>query len=492
MSDGGLGRVLGDADRIEVEAMNASPMSRDMAAALREAGVPSVLEVGDDGYDDAVAGFDLGVAVAPDVVIDARTPGEVAAAVAVAADRGQAVTVLGSGHGRLGEVRGGVAITLRSIDGVEVDASARTVRVGAGCTWDPVLAATTPHGLAAPCGSAPAVGVVGYLLGGGLGPLASALGFSSDHVRSFDVVTPADGAITVSADSYPDLFWAMRGGKGGFGAVTAVTVDLLAVSQICGGGIYFDADDAAGVFAAYAEWAPSLPESSTTSLALLRLPPSDALPAAIRGRHVAHVRFASLDPAVEAQAQLADVRAVAEPLLDTVDVLPYQHIGTIHGDPVAPMPVANGAASLASLAGETVEAVLAAADLGSDLPLSSVEIRTLGPATRRQPRVPDAVGGRSTAHLLNVYAAPDPSLDDDARLDAVRAVLDAVAPWRAPVNLINFVGRANGADAIEQSWTPKQNDRLDAIRKTHDPGAVFPYARHGASAAVDRNAEVNP
>ena len=286
---------------------------------------------------------------------------------------------------------------------------------------------------------------MGYLLGGGLGPLASAWGFSTDHVRSFEVVTPADGAITVSADSYPDLFWAMRGGKGGFGVITAVTVELLTVSDIYGGGIYFDADDAAGVLAAYAEWAPALPESSTTSIALLRLPPSDALPEAIRGRHVAYVRFASLDPVAQAEAQLADMRGVAKSLLDTVGVLPYGHIGKIHGDPVAPMPVANGAESLASLGADTVAAVLAAADLGSDLPLSSVEIRTLGPATRRQPPVPDAVGGRSTAHLLNVYAAPNPSLDDKTRLDAVRAVLDAAAPWRAPVNLVNFVGRANAS-----------------------------------------------
>jgi FAD/FMN-containing dehydrogenase len=469
--------------------VDGSSTSRGAAAALREAGVRSVLEVGDDEYQDAVAGFDLGVTVAPDVVVDAGTPGEVAAAVAVAVDRREPVTILGSGHGRLSEVRGGLAITLRSMDAVEVDASAQTVRVGAGCTWEPVLAATTPLGLAAPCGSAPAVGVVGYVLGGGLGPLASAFGFSCDHVRSFDIVTPADGAITVSADSHPDLFWALRGGKGGFGVITAVTIELLTVSDIYGGGIYFDADDAAGVLAAYAEWAPALPESSTTSIALLRLPPSDALPEAIRGRHVAYVRFASLDPVAQAEAQLADMRGVAKSLLDTVGVLPYGHIGQIHGDPVAPMPVANGAESLASLGADTVAAVLAAADLGSDLPLSSVEIRTLGPATRRQPPVPDAVGGRSTAHLLNVYAAPNPSLDDKARLDAVRAVLDAAAPWRAPVNLVNFVGRANAPDAIERSWTPEQNDRLDAIRTTHDPDALFPYGRHGASAAGDGDAE---
>jgi hypothetical protein len=459
--------------------------SVDTSTALRRAGVSRVLGAGDDGYAEAVGGFDLAVAFTPDVVVDARTAADVASTVKVAADEGRALTILGSGHGRLHELRGGVAITLRSLDGVEANLVDRTVRVGAGRTWEPVLAAAAAHGLAAPCGSAPGVGVVGYLLGGGLGPLASSFGFSTDHVRSIDVVTPADGAITVSADSHPDLFWAMRGGKGGFGVVTSVTIDLLAVPELYGGGVYFAGEDAAAVLHAYAGWAPSLPGTSTTSIALLRLPVSDALPEPIRGRHVAHVRFASLDSAAHAQRQLDGLRATARPVLDTVDVLPYRQIGTIHGDPVASMPVANGTASLTRLDGGTVDAVLAASDLASDLPLSSVEIRTLGPATWHEPSLSDAVGGRSTAHLLNVYAAPDPSLADDARLASVRAALDAVAPWRAPVTLINFVGRANTEDAIVQSWTPEQNDRLDSIRRLHDPDALFPYARHGASPHVD-------
>ena len=331
-------------------------------------------------------------------------------------------------------------------------------------------------------GSAPDVGVIGYLLGGGIGPLASSFGFSSDHVRSFDVVTPADGAITVSEDDHQDLYWAMRGGKGGFGVVTSVVLHLGDVSHVYGGGLYFAAEDASAVLRAYSAWAPALPESSTTSIALLRLPMSDAVPDEIRGRHVAHVRFAGLDADAVAEAQLAELRAVAEPLLDTTGVLPYEELGTIHGDPTAPMSCVNGTVSLHSLGGDTVDAVLAAADLGADLPLSSVEIRTFGPAARRVLPEDDAVGGRSAAHLLNAYAAP--TLGDGARIQAARAVLDAVAPWRAPVNLINFVGRANAADAVERSWTPEQNDRLDSIRGVHDPAGLFPYARHGAVAST--------
>jgi FAD/FMN-containing dehydrogenase len=453
-----------------------------LAADLRSGGVTVVREPGDAGYDQAVAGFDTGTVMAPDVVVDAPSAADVAAAVAVASEEGCVVTVLGAGHGRLQRVVGGLAITVRGLDAVEVDAASRTARIGAGCTWDPVLAAATPLGLAPVCGSAPGVGVVGYLLGGGLGPLGSTLGFSSDFVRSVDIVTPADGPITVAADNYPDLFRALRGGKGGFGVVTSVTVELPTLAAVIGGGLYFAAADVADVLHAYAQWAPALPESSTTSVALLRLPPSPALPEPIRGKHVVHVRFASVDSAAAAAQQLAPMRGVARPLLDTVGVLPYARLGTIHGDPVAPMPVANGGVALDGLDRGAIDALLSAADLGADLPLSSVELRTLGAATRVAPAEGDAVGGRGGAHVLNVYAAPSPGLPDDRRLAAARAVLDAVAAWRAPVDLVNFVGRANDHGDLVRSWSAEQNDTLDAVRTAHDPQGLFPFARHGAAA----------
>ena len=395
--------------------------------ALRRAGVSSVLEPSDHEYEEASDGFDLAVPFVPDVLIDARSPADVSSAMAVVAERGETLTVMGVGHGRLHEVHGGVAITLRHLDAVDVNVSERTATVGAGLTWEPVLAATTPHGLAPLCGSAPGVGVVGYLLGGGLGPLASSVGFSSDHVRSFDIVTPADGFITASADDHADLFWALRGGKGGFGVVTSVTLDLLEMTHVFGGGVYFSAEDAPAVLSAYAEWAPSLVGSSTASIALLRLPPVDVLPEAIRGRHVAHVRFASMESGVAAQGEVDAIRSVAQPVLDTVGNLPYEQLGMIHGDPRDPMPVVNGTAPLATLDTDTVDAVLGAADLEANRPLASVEIRTMGPATRLASPEADAVGGRSTAHLFNVYGAPVPTLTDAARVAAVRGVLDAVA-----------------------------------------------------------------
>lgn len=209
------------------------------------------------------------------------------------------------------------------------------------------------------------------------------------------------------------------------------------------------------------------------------LPDAEALPGAIRGRTVAHVRLASIDAPADAERQLAAIRAVAPPVLDTVGRLPYDHIGTIHSDPVAPMPVADGSATLAALDADVVAALLAAAGPQTDAPLASVEIRTLGGAAARPAPVPNAVGGRSAPHGLNVFAAPDPALTDGERLAAVRSVLESVAQWRAPAELINFVGRANDADTLLRSWSPEQNDRLDAIRSQHDPAGMFPFGRHG-------------
>ena len=141
-------------------------MATSTTQALQSAGVTHVLAPDDPGYTSETSGFDLGIACVPDIVVAARTPGDVAAAVSVASERGERLTVLGSGHGRLHEEHGGIAISMRALADVEIDTGQRSARIGAGATWEPVLKATTPHGLAALCGSAPAVGVAGYLLGG--------------------------------------------------------------------------------------------------------------------------------------------------------------------------------------------------------------------------------------------------------------------------------------------------------------------------------------
>jgi len=450
----------------------------NLAAALHAAGAKRVLVPSDAGYAEQLTGFNLATTYTPEAVVEATRPTDVAAAIAVARDRGAPLTVLGTGHGVLRDVTAGVLVSMRNLAGVEIDPAARTARISGAAKWKDVLAAASPYGLAGLCGSAPGVGVIGYLLGGGLGPLGRGYGYAADHVRSIEIVTPADGPITVEADSHPDLFWALRGGKGGFGIVTAVTVDLFPIRSVIGGGLYFGADDAQAVLTAFSEWAPQLPESATPSVALLRLPPAPQLPEAIRGRFVAHVRFVSTDAPDRAEVALAPIRAVATPVLDTVGVLPFTSIGTVHGDPTEPMAAIDASVTLTEFGSAAVDALLGSAGPSVVSPLSAVEIRLLGGALARQAEIPNAVGARGAAYNLFTSGAVLGSGDAPIRR-AVGDVLATVEAWRGPHCLANFVGRANTSETMKHAWDEAQNVRLDIVRATADPDGLFPFARHG-------------
>jgi FAD/FMN-containing dehydrogenase len=210
------------------------------AAALATAVAGSVLLPGDAGYDDERAVFNLNHELMPAVIVVAQSAIDVQAAVAFAAGQDRPVLVKTTGHQIVGTAQGAVLITTHRMNDVDIDAVGRTARVGAGAVWAEVVQKAAEAGLAPLNGSNPTVGVAGYTLGGGLSPtLGRSHGYAADHVRSLDVVT-ADGELRhVDAESDPELFWALRGGKGNFGAVTALEFALFPVSRLYGGGIYF-------------------------------------------------------------------------------------------------------------------------------------------------------------------------------------------------------------------------------------------------------------
>jgi FAD/FMN-containing dehydrogenase len=149
------------------------------------------------------------------------------------------VGVQSTGHGVLHPADDNLLIVTSRMVAVQVDVGARTARVEAGVTWRQVLDAITPYGLAALIGSSPDVGVVGYMLGGGIGWLSRCHGFGADSLRRIDIVT-ADGALRhASSSENSDLFWGLRGGGGNFGVVTAMEFDLYPVPTIYGGNLIY-------------------------------------------------------------------------------------------------------------------------------------------------------------------------------------------------------------------------------------------------------------
>jgi FAD binding domain len=454
---------------------------------LRAAVAGPVLTPDQDGYAAEVSGFEMVAEHFPAIAVGATDANDVVATVRIAAAAGIPVTVVGLGHAAIPSVTRGILLNTSRITDVTLDVGARAVRVGAGGTWHDVMAVATPIGLAPVCGSAPGVGVAGYLLGGGLGPIGRTVGFSSDHVRSFEIVC-ADGDLrTVSAERDADLFWALRGGKGGFGVVTAATVELLEVASLYGGGEFYSAGDIAALFRAYQRFVKSgLPAALSTSLAILRLPELPELPPPLRGQTVGHLRIAYMggvdadDRAALAEELLAPLRAaVGRPLLGGVGELPYADLGTIHNDPTTPSAQATGGILLERFEPETVDAILDIGGPDVDTPVVAIEVRHLGGAlTGAPPR--DAVSGREARACLWTVGAPLPPDFEAGQLTAanagVRAVIDTVAPWSTGGVQINFCGSANTADEAAKAWPKEIADRLAEVRRRYDPATVFPFA----------------
>ncbi|PWD41830.1 FAD-linked oxidase [Gordonia paraffinivorans] len=428
-----------------------------------------VLTPTDEGYATELGGFNLIAAPAADLVVGATSAHDVALAVRYARANGFRVGARATGHGLPIEGRGTVVVTTSRLNSIIVDPVARTARVGAGVRWRDVVAATAPHGLTGVVGSSSSVGVVGYTLGGGLSPLGRRFGWAADHVRSIELVT-ADGVVrSVDASAGSDLFWAILGGRDGFGIVTAIEFELFDLPTVYGGGIFFAGSAARDVLHAWREWAPTLPEEAGTSVAVLRLPPDPDLPAPLQGQLAVHVRYTHTGDPAAAAALLAPMRSAGPILLENVDILPTAALDAVHMDPAGPMPSAERGVLLGEFPAAAVEALLEVAGPQVPSPPAIVEVRLLGGRLRRPQRVPNAVAGRHGAYSVIAIGVPAGPLADQVG-PRLQAVVDALAPWRCGA-LLNFCG-LRAADRAGL-WGPDERLRLETIRRRHDPAGVL-------------------
>lgn len=418
-----------------------------------------------------VAAFNAAVEHRPDVVVRAQCADDVVAAVRFAAEQGLPVGVQGTGHGAHEAIDGGVLITTNRLQEVSVDPATCTARVGAGVKWVRVIEAAAPYGLAPMSGSSSDVGVVGYTLGGGLGPMGRAHGFSADHVRAVELVTGDGVWRRLTAESEPELFWGVRGGKGNLGIVTAIEVELLPVSQLYAGHLVFAGDHAATVLRAWQSWTWSLPEQMSTSVALMRLPDVPDVPPPLRGTLSVHLRVAWLGDPSEGERLVGPLRAAAPALADTVRVMPFTETDSIHMDPTDPVPAWVEGAALTGLPDPVLDILLGVVGPRATSPLVMVELRLLGGALNRPAAVPNAVAGRGAAYSVFLLGPDVPVLGDAVRR-AGKDLLSALLPWQSSGRLLNFVGDADPA-TVAQVWDPVTSARLAELVATYDPHGLF-------------------
>ncbi len=224
--------------------------------------------------------------------------------------------------------------------------------------WDRVIEEAAPHGLAPLNGSSPDIGVVGYTLGGGMGPMGRTFGFAADRVRGIQLVTADGSLVEVDAESEPELFWALRGRQmlGRHRHRARVRPGFRA--HVYGGAIFFAGSDAPAVMHAYGDWVHALPESTTASIALLRLPDDEQIPEPLRGKLSVHLRFVHVGDETAGAALLEPMRRAGTPLVDLVGMMPYAAIGSVHQDPTDPMPAWEGSLLLRELDAGAIDALL--------------------------------------------------------------------------------------------------------------------------------------
>jgi len=428
-----------------------------------------VVTRGEADYEALVSPWNVATEVRPDAVVAARTAQDVVEAVRFAGEHGLEVTPQATGHGAITALVGQLLVNTAGLDECVVHPEG-WARVGAGVKWLRVVEAAAPHGLAPLSGSITDVGIVGYITGGGLGPMARTYGLASDRVRAIEVVT-GDGELRrATPTEHPDLFFGLRGGKGALGIVTAIEFDLVRQPRFYGGSLWFDGQHAATVIEQWRAWIADLPEAGTTSFALFQLPDMPGVPPQLAGRLTLSVRYVWTGDAAEGAQRFAPMRAAAPVILDDVAEKPYTAIDSVHTDPLDPTPAREAAAVLTDFPAEAADALLELAGPGSPSPQILVEVRQMGGETARAGAHDSAFCSRDAAYsVLIVGIAGVPGAVEHAD-----SVLDALGPWVGRHRLPNFTFHADEFASAYDDWTLA---RLRRAVRTYDPSGVMAFAQ---------------
>jgi len=444
---------------------------REEAAELAALVKGPVFLPGDDGYAAERSIYNLNLVLEPALIVGVTNEADVQATVRFASQRGLPVAVKNTGHQVARAAHGAVLISSQRMSGVTIESENRIARIEPGVRWGQVINEAAEVGLAPMNGSSPTVGAIGYSLGGGQSVAWSrSMGYAADHILALDAVT-ADGLLRhVTADSEPELFWALRGGAGNFGVVTAMACDLIEQTRIYGGGVYFAIEHVPGLLPAWREWVDTLPEEATTSVAVQRLPPLPDLPPPLQGAAVLHLRFTHLGSAAEGEQLFAPMRAIAPSILDTVAEMPYTSIGAVHMDPPEPIPYWDRSTMLAELPKKAVDEFVALTGPDSDCPLVSVEIRQLGGAMNREPAVPNAVPTRGLPFVMFAFGVGGPDQQDLMR-GYLAKLISGLEPWSADRMMVNFLSadEATTPEQVKAMYGEERYDRLARVKKTYDP-----------------------
>lgn len=425
----------------------------------------------DANWDLQRRAFNLLINQQPAGIAVPQSADDVSDVVRSAAADGKHVAAQCTGHlaAPLGSLTDTVLLRTAGLSSVEIDADAQTASVGAGALWGDVVPRASELGLAALHGSSPGVGIVGYTLGGGLSFYGRKHGLACNRVRAIELVTASGELVRVDADNEPDLFWALRGGGGSFGIVTGLEFDLLPISEIYAGALFFPAEQASDVLHGWHEWTADIPEEMTSVGRIMNFPPIPEIPEPVRGQSFAVVEAIYCGDPADGEELVAPLREFGTVGMDSMAVQPPVGIVGLNMDPPEPVPYQADSMLTGELPAAAIDALVEAIGPGSGSQLLLAELRHSGGAVSRSPQGAGALAtlpGSFLAFAAGFVPVPDAMAPTRAWLGDFKA---ALAPYDAGMYL-NF---AEERLEMTKAFPPETVDRLREVKRRYDPEDLF-------------------
>jgi len=435
-----------------------------------------VLVPTDEGYDEARSIWNAIIDRQPAVIVRPLGAADVIAAVEFARERGLEISIRGGGHHVAGHAvtDGGLMIDCSNMKSVRVDPDRKRAWVEPGALLHDVDVETQAHGLVLPGGFISLVGIAGLTLGGGFGYLSRSLGLTVDNLRSIELVTAEGAFVTASESENPDLFWALRGGGGNFGVVTAFEFDLHDLDPtVLAGPVVHDIADAPEVMREVSEVLGAGPDEIGCVMTIRKAPPAPFLPEAVHGQLVLMVTVMYGGDVSAGEEALAPIRAIGSPIADAVGPRPYATFQTMFDASAG-----TGARNYWKthyLAAMSEEAIAVICDRGADIasPETAIGMMALGREIARQPADSTPYQHRDAEWFVVIQARWREADEDATHVGWARGLFDGLAPHATGGVYLNATSPDDGEADVHDALDEETYDRLAAVKAQWDPENAF-------------------
>lgn len=432
-----------------------------------------IIEPQDKGYDDARKVYNGMISKRPRIIVRCADVADVILSVNFARENNILLAIRSGGHnaGGLGICDDGLVIDLSPIKYTRVDPVAKTVVAGGGCTWGDIDHATHVFGMATPSGILSTTGVGGLTTGGGIGHLTRKCGLSIDNLLSVDMVLADGSFVTANANQNKDLFWAVRGGGGNFGIVTAFTFNLHPIDMVYGGPMLWDISETEDVLKWYRKLIKDAPDDLNGFFAFLTVPPGPPFPEHLYLKKMCGIVWAYSGPLEKAEEIFKPIRAFKKPALDFVGPLPHPALQAMFD---ALYPAGLQWYWRADFVRElNAKAITEHIKFGNAMPtmLSSMHMYPVNGAASRISKKDTAWSYRdATWAMVIVGVDPDPANKEKITTWA-KEYWEALHPFSAGGAYVNFM-MDEGEERVKATYG-ENYERLVSIKNKYDPNNFF-------------------